>query len=225
MRRSRKRACQVCSSEIVFPADVWRSLKRLNEGEDGRNQREVGFLLKLSPAGDRRYTAEISHSSHGDGESVNVPRGSYGVVSAHGHHPGGYEANRVTRAWPSYDDFVRIHDRALDRRQNCLLHLVVALEGIYKVSLSPHAIKRGRKWLTKMGRKLDRYHRELPKIGTDDAHAHTKYVRDVRFRKGPFSVEHLSWPQNEKTPMTVTFSHPSCDGGKCVITGCRDSDM
>jgi len=184
--------------------------KKVNENQEKIfSHHEVGGLLSLVKRNDKYIIGTVNSSfEDGDKNGTNVP---VGIAGFHTHPKGEYKRQDVTYAWPSGDDYHSILEKMI--KEDCILHIVATMEGIYCISFSPELARLSKIDWKKMfkEKKTAEYKFALPQPG--DRHSTPEnYIKGLKNMK-IFTVEFRKW--SSKKPFT--FYYPRGINGSCKV--------
>jgi len=129
----------VCNLSYKFTPTTIKKLKYLSKigsswnKDDNITQKEIAgiFLSKINDSLITELELDENSILYGEEEGVNVVGGLYNF---HSHPLEAYERNKVSLGWPSGQDYIGFLASYL--HYNTILHVVIALEGVYIISLS-----------------------------------------------------------------------------------------
>ena len=130
-----------CETKYVLSNSAIDQLKTLSFSEPTKNkdssmtQKEHAGAMYVSGTNGDVNVLDINQNKWIEGKEQGVP-----IVEAlynfHSHPEEAYIANKVDKAWPSAQDYIGFLLAVLE--DNTILHIVVAIEGIYIISLSKY---------------------------------------------------------------------------------------
>ena len=171
------------------------------------SQKEISgefFISKMKKS--KLFKIHINHKNlkSGEEQETEILHSSYNF---HIHPKEAYVDNKVLLGWPSSQDYLTFLLSTFS--YGTIFHVVVALEGVYIISLNNYEIFLKKdlkdfiedKYNIEQGRKKDNY-------------MYLKIVNNIKYKKHPiFMVQFLNWKSVEKT-FLVYFKK---DDGECKI--------
>ena len=129
-------AFKLDSDTIEYFRDISQRGNSLNKDGTISQKELIGSLDVIGKEGDVLVLGVDVHSIFiGNSEDV---KPSTSKFSFHTHPREAYEKHETNIGWPSCKDYIAFLSTII--RHKCIMHLVVAIEGIYIISLSPDMI-------------------------------------------------------------------------------------
>ena len=136
----------------------------------------------------------------GEEEGVNVVKSLYNF---HSHPREAYEKNNVKLAWPSAQDYVGFLLSSIE--DDAICHMVIAIEGIYIISLNNHWISKREKLDKDAGNFILKAYGFCYKPG-QTSEWYIKETNKINYKGFPiFDIHFLSWSESSK-PFKVKFA-------------------
>lgn len=194
----------ICNITIQFTPNTIEYLRRIPM----QNGTEIAGALQI--IGNRRiqnkiiYNIEVNHNTvvEGEDELVRVLNDKYNF---HTHPRDAYIRQGVNHAWPSDHDFLGFLKAVF--YSNSVFHVVVTLEGVYIISISPEYSGNINKLKSQQ-----EYISHAYQIPHDSFKTPEEYISHVNQLK-VFNVEYLSW-KNSIRPFTVYYPK---NNGSCLV--------
>jgi hypothetical protein len=199
----------ICTTILCLTKDAIKYLKSLTatgktKNSDGSiTQKEIaGGLYVSSTTPDIIHMLDILENSIiiGSEEGVNIVPAMYNF---HSHPKEAYINHNVPLAWPSQQDYIGFLRAVEDDKTIC--HLVISIEGIYIISLSPQWFDNPLPLSKDFGTFIqDNY--TFPCKNDQQINEYLMYINNIKYdNKSPLiEVQYKSWSDAD-TPFTIVF--------------------
>lgn len=180
-------------------------------GDGVITQKEIAGILVTTNVDDSLvYDLDVDKTSivSGDEEGVNIAGGLYNF---HSHPKEAYIRNDVKYGWPSAQDYIGFFSSAVEH--DTILHIVVAVEGFYVLSVSSHWVNRkddvDRSCIEFIAKNYDIRYAETD----DETHTPVWYVNKINnilYENFPlFVVQYVPWSNASATFSTSYYRNGS----------------
>lgn len=206
-----------CETVYCISEDSIRELRKLcfikptpNNKDSGMTQKEHAGALYVSGKNGDVNVLDINPDKWIEGEEQGVP-----IVEAlynfHSHPKEAYITNKVNKAWPSAQDYIGFLLAVLE--DNTILHIVVAIEGIYIISLSKYYAGNKDKLSPDVASFINSHFNYCGKLD-ESIKWFIKNINTVKYKGHPlFITEFIPWEEASKD---FTIYHCKTSG-KCLV--------
>ena len=205
-----------CKTDYKLSKDTIKQFKKLSFSEPTKNkdssmsQKEHAGALYVSNLNDNVNILDINQNKWLEGKEQGVP-----IVEAlynfHSHPEEAYIANNVNKAWPSAQDYIGFLLAVLE--DNTILHIVVAIEGFYIISLSKYYAGHKNELSPDVASYIDNHFNYCGKLDNSISWF-IKNINSVKYKGHPlFITEFIPWEDAQKH---FTIYHCKTNG-KCLV--------
>jgi hypothetical protein len=205
-----------CKTKYALSNSAIDQLKTLSFSEPTKNkdssmtQKEHAGAMYVSGKNQDLNVLDINQNKWIEGKEQGVP-----IVEAlynfHSHPEEAYITNKVDKAWPSAQDYIGFLLAVLE--DNTILHIVVAIEGIYIISLSKYYAGNKDKLTPDVASFINGHFNYCGKLDNSISWF-IKNINTVKYKGHPlFITEFIPWKEVSKD---FTIYHCKTNG-KCMV--------
>jgi hypothetical protein len=205
-----------CKTKYALSEDTVKQLKTLSFSEPTRNkdssmtQKEHAGAMYVSGMSGDVNVLDINQNKWIEGKEQGVA-----IVEAlynfHSHPEEAYITNKVNKAWPSAQDYIGFLLAVLE--DNTILHIVVAIEGVYIISLSEYYAGNKDKLSPDVAGFINSNFNYCGKLD-NSINWFIKNINTVKYKGHPlFITEFIPWDKATKD-FTIYYCKTN---GKCLV--------